>query len=370
VSAHRGGRSFAARVVAWQAAHGRHGLPWQASRDPYRIWLSEVMLQQTQVATVVPYFTRFCDRYPDVAALAAAPLVDVLALWAGLGYYARARNLHACARQVVEGHGGRFPLDAPTLARLPGIGRSTAAAIAAFCAGAREPILDGNVKRVLARHFAVPGDVASAKVERLLWDKAESLLPAAADMPAYTQGLMDLGATVCTRRAPKCRACPLARTCVANSSGCIEQFPAPRPRRETPLKRVWALLALHEGRVLLQRRAPAGVWGGLYALPQFDSAAALRRAAGAIDTRPRLRRLPPRAHAFTHFKLALLPRRLDVRSPPPALREDDLIWLPLAAIDTAPLPAPVLALLREVAQAAPATAAGRSAAPGRRRKPA
>jgi len=307
------------------------------------------MLQQTQVATVIPYYTRFCGRFPDLAALAAAPLVDVLSLWAGLGYYARARNLHACARQVMERFDGRFPLDARTLAQLPGIGRSTAAAVAALCTGAREPILDGNVKRVLARHFAVEGDVSSAAVERLLWDRAASLLPASADMPAYTQGLMDLGATVCTRRAPKCDACPLARTCAARASGRAEQLPAARRRRETPARRAWALLALHEGRVLLQRRAPAGVWGGLYALPQFGSAAALRRAASEIDARPTLQALPPRRHAFTHFTLTLMPRRLDVRSRRPTVREDDFVWRPLAGIDSAPLPAPILALLREIA---------------------
>jgi A/G-specific adenine glycosylase len=354
VSAPEDERGFAARLVAWQAAHGRQGLPWQGSRDPYRVWLSEVMLQQTQVATVIAYYERFCARFPDLAALAAAPLADVLSVWAGLGYYARARNLHACARQVVEHHGGRFPLAAGELVQLPGIGRSTAAAIAAFCAGAREPILDGNVKRVLVRHFAIEGDPGSAAVERALWEQAAALLPSAADMPAYTQALMDLGATVCTRQAPRCRACPLSSTCIAHANGRVEELPAPRPPRRVPERRAWALLALHEMRVLLQRRAPAGIWGGMYALPQFDSPSALRRAAAALDAAPKLQTLPPRRHAFTHFTLTLLARRLDVRSSPPVLREDDLLWLPLAQIDTAPLPAPVLALLREVASAGPA----------------
>jgi A/G-specific adenine glycosylase len=366
VSARSGGRSFAARIVAWQAARGRRELPWQGTRDPYRVWLSEVMLQQTQVATVIPYYARFCARFPDVTALAAAPLADVLSLWAGLGYYARARNLHACARLVVENFGGNFPLDAQALARLPGIGRSTAAAIAAFCTGAREPILDGNVKRVLARHFAVEGDVGTSRVERELWDKAASLLPSSADMPAYTQGLMDLGATVCTRRAPGCGACPLARTCVAKATHRVDQLPVPRPRRTLRQRRAWALLALHENRVLLQRRAPSGIWGGLYALPQFESADALRRAAGEVDARPRLTRLPPRRHAFTHFTLTLMPFRLDVRSPPPALHEDDRLWLPLERIDTAPLPAPILALLREITRAGDGVAAGQPARTGRR----
>jgi A/G-specific adenine glycosylase len=351
--------------------HGRRDLPWQAHREPYRIWLSEVMLQQTQVATVVPYYTRFCERFPDVETLAAAPLADVLALWAGLGYYARARNLHACARQVVERFGGRFPLDASALTRLPGIGRSTAAAIAAFCTNARVPILDGNVKRVLVRHFAVEGDPSQAGVERVLWDKAAALLPPKSDMAAYTQGLMDLGATVCTRRAAKCDACPLRRSCVAKATGRVEQLPVARARRLMPSRRAWALLALHENRVLLQQRAPAGVWGGLYALPQFTSAAALRRAASAIDCRPRLQALPPRSHSFTHFSLTLLPMRLDVRAPPRALCESDLVWLPLAHIDAAPLPAPILSLLREVARpAATATTRLPVTASGRRRAPA
>jgi A/G-specific adenine glycosylase len=369
VSPRSADRAFAARIVAWQATHGRHDLPWQRTRDPYRVWLAEVMLQQTQVATVIPYYTRFTERFPDIAALAAAPLVDVLSIWAGLGYYARARNLHACARQVAQRFAGRLPVDAQTLAQLPGIGRSTAAAIAAFCSDAREPILDGNVKRVLARHFAVEGNVASGKVERVLWGKAASLLPAAADMRAYTQGLMDLGATLCTRKAPSCGVCPLARTCLAYASGRVEQLPAARPRRQPPARRAWALLALHDGRVLLQRRAPAGVWGGLYALPLFSSARALQGAAGEIDPRPKLRALPPRRHAFTHFTLTLLPRRLDVRSPPPALREDDLIWLPLASADSAPLPAPILALLREIGPSGKELAGAPSAARrGRRRK--
>jgi A/G-specific adenine glycosylase len=347
------GRSFAARLIAWQARHGRHDLPWQADREPYRVWLAEVMLQQTQVGVVIPYFTRFCRRFPDVVALATAPLDDVLASWAGLGYYARARNLVACARVVVERHGGRFPLDAATLAQLPGIGRSTAGAIAAFCAEAREPILDGNVRRVLARHFGIDGDPSSPPVVRQLWQQAAALLPDSPRMPAYTQAIMDLGATVCTRRAPRCESCPVAGTCVARRTGRVDELPAPRQRRPERSRRAWTLLALHDGRVLLQRRAPTGVWGGLYSPPQFDSLAALRRTAAQLDAAPRLRVLPPRSHAFTHFTLTLLPRRLDIRSPPPRLREEDLLWLPLAELGAAPLPAPIAALLREVASPAP-----------------
>jgi A/G-specific adenine glycosylase len=344
----RRGDGFAARLVAWQAVNGRRDLPWQGERDPYRVWLSEVMLQQTQVGVVVPYFLRFCEQYPDVGALAAAPLDDVLALWAGLGYYARARNLHACAKEVVERHGGRFPLDPAALAALPGIGRSTAGAIAAFCAGARAPILDGNVRRVLVRHFAIDGDAGASTVERLLWHRAQSLLPASAEMPAYTQAIMDLGATVCTRRSPRCGMCPVGNTCLARRAGQADRLPAARQSRPLRERRAWALVALHEGRVLLQRRAPTGVWGGLHALPLYESAAALRRAAAELDAAAKPRPLPSRTHAFTHFVLTLLPRRLDIRSPTPRLRDADLLWLPLSRIETAPLPAPVAALLREI----------------------
>ena len=212
---------FAERVVAWQTAHGRRGLPWQGARDPYRVWLSEIMLQQTRVATVVDYYARFLRRFPDLASLAAAPLADVMRLWAGLGYYSRARNLHACARRVVTEHGGEFPRDAQALARLPGIGRTTAAAIAAFCFDERVAILDGNVKRVLARHFGIEGDPRAAAVQCRLWQLAGELLPPRRAMRAYTQGLMDLGATVCTRARPRCEACPIASNCVALRTGRV-----------------------------------------------------------------------------------------------------------------------------------------------------
>ena len=356
--------SFAARIIAWQATHGRQDLPWQSSSDPYRVWLAEIMLQQTQVATVIPYFVRFCARFPNVATLAAASIDDVLSLWAGLGYYARARNLHAGARQVVERWGGRFPTDADTLMQLPGIGRSTAGAIAAFCAGACEPILDGNVKRVLARHFAIAGDPRTTAVERRLWEQARSLLPPSADMAAYTQGLMDLGATLCRHRAPRCDECPLRRTCAAHRSGRVDAFPGAKARRPVPARRAWALLAVHGDRVLLQRRPPAGLWGGLYALPQFTSAAQLRRAADELDPGAALKVMPARRHVFTHFSLTLLPRRLDLCALPPAGRGDDRVWLSLTTIDSAPLPAPVLALLREVAAESHAAASG-ALAPGK-----
>ncbi|MFP4905238.1 A/G-specific adenine glycosylase, partial [Paraburkholderia sp. BR14261] len=232
---------FAPRLIAWQREHGRHDLPWQNTRDPYRIWLSEIMLQQTQVSTVIPYYTRFLERFPTVEALAAAPDDDVMALWAGLGYYSRARNLHRCAQVVADTHGGKFPQTVEALAELPGIGRSTAAAIASFAFGARETILDGNVKRVLARVFGVEGFPGEKRVENAMWTLAETLVPGPeasdADVSAYTQGLMDLGATLCGRGKPDCARCPFAQDCVANTTGRQRELPAARPKKAVPTRR-------------------------------------------------------------------------------------------------------------------------------------
>lgn len=340
---------FADRLIAWQATHGRSALPWQRTRDPYRVWLSEIMLQQTQVATVLGYYARFLDRFPTVADLAAADLSDVMPLWAGLGYYARARNLHACAVAVVRDHGGVFPREAQALAQLPGIGRSTGAAIAAFCFDQRAAILDGNVKRVLARHFAVDGDPAQAAVERCLWSLAESLLPAdASQMPAYTQAVMDLGATRCTRAQPRCGECPVASTCIARRDGRIDELPTPRLRKTAPLRQAQMLVLLQGKMVLLQQRPPTGLWGGLLALPQFDDEAQLRAGLVALTgaaCEPSA--LPPRRHAFTHFTLEFTPRlaRLDRL---PALHDAALRWVPLAAIESQALPAPMKRLLLDL----------------------
>jgi A/G-specific adenine glycosylase len=340
---------FATRLIAWQAAHGRRDLPWQRTRDPYRVWLSEIMLQQTQVATVLGYYARFLDRFPTVAALAAADLTEVMPLWAGLGYYARARNLHACAQAVMRDHGGAFPRSAQALARLPGIGRSTAAAIAAFCFDERAAILDGNVKRVLARHFAIDGDPAQAAVERRLWTLAGSLLPdAPAGMPAYTQAVMDLGATLCTRSQPRCNDCPLAASCIARRDGRVDELPAARARKAAPLRRAQMLVLLHAEAVLLQQRPPEGLWGGLLAPPQYDDETQLRAGLLALTgaaNEPSA--LPPRRHAFTHFTLEFTPRlaRLDRL---PALHDAALRWVPLAAIESQALPAPVKTLLADL----------------------
>jgi A/G-specific adenine glycosylase len=306
---------FAERVIAWQRSHGRSGLPWQQTRDPYLVWLSEIMLQQTQVTTVLGYYHRFLDRFPTVAALAAAPSEDVLALWSGLGYYARARNLHRCAQVVVEAHGGSFPGTAAELAELPGIGRSTAAAIAAFCFGERVAILDGNVKRVLTRVLAWERDIGQSASEKALWQVATELLPAAgpgtdldAAMSTYTQGLMDLGATVCTIRRPACDACPAHAMCQGRASGTPARFPI-KTRKMKRSERSNVLLWLQQkDRVWLVRRADTGVWAQLWSLPEFDTAIALER---AVEHWPgTLEWMTPFKHVLTHFDWNLQPLKL------------------------------------------------------------
>ncbi|WP_235531865.1 A/G-specific adenine glycosylase [Pelomonas sp. Root1237] len=295
------GADFGKTVVAWQRRHGRNTLPWQNTRDPYRVWLSEVMLQQTQVATVLGYYERFLARWPKVTDLAAASLDEVLAQWAGLGYYSRARNLHACARAVADLHGGEFPGTAAALQTLPGIGRSTAAAIAAFCFGERVAILDGNVKRVLSRVLAFSGDLSSSAAEKKLWDRATELLPER-DVDRYTQGLMDLGATICSTRSPDCLLCPVQPMCRGQQEGDPTRFPVKtrklkRGRREN----WWLWVESVEGRVLLQQRPDTGVWAGLWTLPMFDDEASARAAlpGGELETLPRLQ------HALTHFDWVL-----------------------------------------------------------------
>ncbi len=341
---------IAAPVIAWQRRHGRHDLPWQGTRDPYRLWLSEVMLQQTQVATVLAYYPRFLERFADVRALAAAPLDDVLALWSGLGYYSRARNLHRCAQAVVAEHGGVFPRNAQALAALPGIGRSTAAAIAAFAYGERAAILDGNVKRVLTRVLGFGEDLALPAHERALWQHAQALLPQRG-IEAYTQGLMDLGATLCSARAPACERCPLDAACVARLEGHPERYPV-KTRRTQRGSRHNALLWLsHADRVWLTQRPPVGVWAGLWTLPLFDSAPALQALIGPWPGKSD--GLPPIDHALTHFDWRLepwrhqLPARLSaverrgIEAALPAGR-----WFTLAEALALGLPAPIRKLLQ------------------------
>ncbi|MCS6786685.1 MAG: A/G-specific adenine glycosylase [Thiobacillaceae bacterium] len=340
-------QDFAARLIDWQRTHGRHDLPWQGTRDPYRIWVAEIMLQQTQVLTVIPYYTRFLARFPDLAELARAPLEAVLALWSGLGYYARARNLHRAARLVVERHEGRFPRRFEDIVRLPGVGRSTAAAIAVFAYGERRAILDGNVRRVLARVFGVEGWPGQAAVAARLWALAEALLPEH-DLPAYTQGLMDLGASVCTRRRPRCAHCPLT-ACSARLSGRQHELPAPRPRRDAPRREADLLVLLHAGAVLLERRPPSGVWGGLWSLPQCPQGVDAGEAARRLGCEPAaVEPLARLEHAFTHFTLSIRPWLVHVRAPIAASESAGRLWLPLAELDGAALPAPVRRLLQAV----------------------
>jgi A/G-specific adenine glycosylase len=339
--------TFASRVIAWQRDMGRHALPWQNTRDAYRIWLSEIMLQQTQVTTVTSYYLRFLDAFPDVASLAAAPVDRVMQLWSGLGYYRRAHLLHRAAKVVVEMHGGVFPVRASTLEALPGIGRSTAAAIAAFSNGERGAILDGNVKRVLVRHEGIDGFPGASHVERALWTRAEALLPDR-DIEAYTQGMMDLGATVCLRANPRCESCPVAADCVARLEARIAELPTPRPRKPLPRRAITILLLERQGEVLLERRPAAGIWAGLWSLPEAEHGCDIESMCRTrFDAKVRLRDpLPSIEHGFTHFHLDLTPQPCDVEQWPRSAEEPGLVWLPLADAAGAALPAPIKKLLR------------------------
>ncbi|WP_417068954.1 A/G-specific adenine glycosylase [Niveibacterium terrae] len=340
---------FAKTLITWQKSAGRHGLPWQENRDPYRIWLSEVMLQQTQVDTVIPYFQRFVERFPDLATLAAAPLDAVLGLWSGLGYYARARNLHRCAQVIVEELGGSFPETPDAIAALPGIGRSTAAAIAAFSFGAHSAILDGNVKRVLCRHQGITGFPGERAVEQKLWALAEALLPKR-DVDIYTQAMMDLGATVCTRSRPACAACPVAADCVARAQGLTDSLPTPRPKKTIPERRSAVLIARAGSSVLLEKRPPHGIWGGLYALPEIpasEEATVFATTLGLAPLGP-IEALATVEHRFTHFLLHIEPRMLAVR---PCALQDAARWRWASADEWAELglPSPIRRLLDKLA---------------------
>jgi len=359
---------FGMRVVAWQRQHGRHDLPWQNTRDPYRIWLSEIMLQQTQVAAVIEYFQRFVTALPTVAALAQAPADQVMALWAGLGYYSRARNLHRCAKAVVDDHGGVFPSDPAVLVTLPGIGRSTAAAIAAFSAGVRTPILDGNVKRVFARVFGIHGYPGERAIETCMWALAEHALPPAGptqaeDMVAYTQGLMDLGATICSRGKPQCLAdpdaCPLSPDCVARRDGLTAVLPTPKPRAAIPERSTVMVIVRHDRNVLVQLRPDSGIWGGLWSLPEIavnavpfdpelaeDAALAMAQRFGNAARAYLAGEL---THVFTHFRLLIRAIRVDLDSTSPHIG-GDIRWLSLDDLDALGTPAPVRRLLEDQAR--------------------
>ena len=337
---------LAAQVVRWQKIHGRNDLPWQNTRDPYRVWLSEIMLQQTQVATVLDYFARFIKRFPNVWSLADASPDDVLSLWSGLGYYSRARNLHACARQVVALHGGAFPGSAEVLLTLPGIGRSTAGAIAALCFGERVAILDGNVKRVLTRVLGFGADLAVAANERALWDAATGLLPShdlAHSMPRYTQGMMDLGATVCLARKPMCLVCPVSELCVARRTGEPQNYPVKTRKLKRSSQSLWMLWAqTTDASVYLQRRPTPGVWAGLYCFPLFDDRESLLQAVPK-RSHTALQEAPAFKHVLTHKDLHLHPVR--VQLPAAALAKLEGAWFAAADWPRLGLPAPIKKLL-------------------------
>ncbi len=347
--------SVAPRLLPWFRRHGRKDLPWQRDPTPYRVWVSEIMLQQTQVGTVIPYYERFMARFPDVATLAAAPVDEVLHLWSGLGYYARARNLHRAAGQLVAVHGGRFPPDFEAVHALPGVGRSTAGAILALAHGERHAILDGNVRRVLARCFGVDGWPGLPAVEAALWRLAEACTPAA-EVAAYTQAIMDLGATLCTRSRPACGLCPLQEGCVARAEGRQAALPAPRPRpRERRRERRHVLVVIRgDASVLLEQRPPEGLWGGLWGLPEFAGEPEARQWSeqrlGVGE--PRFDAWPPLLHSFTHFDLELVPLTLRVAAPAsPAAA--GYVWYNCRAPARVGLAAPVAKIIRAVGGPAP-----------------
>ncbi|MGE0557957.1 MAG: A/G-specific adenine glycosylase [Burkholderiales bacterium] len=340
---------FAAALTAWQKRHGRHDLPWQNTRDPYAVWLSEIMLQQTQVAAVIPYYQRFLARFPDLKALAEAPLDEVLASWSGLGYYSRARNLHRAVQAVMAQHGGKFPDTPDAIMALPGIGRSTAAAILVFAFGKRSAILDGNVKRVLARVRGIAGYPGETAVAAQLWREAEALLPKTGLRP-YTQGLMDLGATVCVRRKPRCTECPVQGLCVAFKAGCVSELPAPRPRKALPQRRTMMLVLQRAGEILLEKRPATGIWGGMWCFPEEDAdadavAACTRRYGATVTLREPL---PLIAHAFTHFRLDILPQPATVSAWPQRAEEPGRLWITPDDALRAAVPAPVRGIIEQL----------------------
>lgn len=352
--------SFATALISWQREHGRHGLPWQGG-SAYRVWLSEIMLQQTQVVTVIPYYQRFIASFPTISSLAAASEEQVLSHWSGLGYYARGRNLHRAAQIIVSLHEGEFPQQYEQILALPGIGRSTAAAICAQAYQQRYAILDGNVKRVLARYCGISGSPSIKSVENKLWQQAEVLLPHD-DIEHYTQALMDMGALLCTRNKPQCGSCPVQGHCIAFLDGRIGELPTPRPRKTLPEKQATLVLLMHGNDILLEKRAPQGIWGGLWCLPQFDNEATASiwckqqglnhltppfQSDLPVHSKKHFKTPRPFTHTFTHFKLHITPKVLHVASKPPHTQSTH-IWLDVDAALSAAIPTPLRKLLKEI----------------------
>lgn len=343
--------SIATQLIHWHREYGRHHLPWQGNRDPYAIWLSEIMLQQTQVNTVIPYYVRFMQAFPTISSLAQSPLDAVLALWSGLGYYSRARNLHQTARILMQDYHGQFPGTRAAIQQLPGIGRSTAAAIAVFAYGKREAILDGNVKRVFTRYFGIAGYPGESKTQNLLWSRAEELLPVyyhAGQIETYTQALMDLGATVCTRRSPLCEICPLQQHCVAFKENRVNQLPTTKLRKPLPKKETIFLMLIQDQKLLLEKRPPSGIWGELWCPPEIEigvDAAVYCQSYLGIRVQSSIE-LPVLDHQFTHYKLRIHSQLLEVVSDT-LIQQNKFIWIkPSDALEQA-IPAPVRKLLKQ-----------------------
>ena len=340
---------IAARLLTWHTHHGRKNLPWQRSSDPYSVWLSEIMLQQTQVTTVIGYFERFTAQFPTIQSLANAHVDDVLALWSGLGYYARARNLHKAAQIIAAQYNGKFPENIDDVIALPGIGRSTAGAILAFSKSQRHPILDGNVKRVLCRYYAIAGHPGKREVESQLWTLADENTPAK-KVSQYTQAIMDLGATLCTRKNPQCPDCPLLDSCAAKRQGLVDQLPSPKPKKKSPTKHIIMLIILgKKPNVLLEKRPPSGIWGGLWSLPECNIDTDINRhcqdklGLNVLQANP----LAPLKHSFSHYHLIINPHQLTV-SKTDTLKEDNLKWIDLKQVHQLGLPKPVKSLLDDV----------------------
>ncbi len=343
---------FQQAVLDWFDEHGRKDLPWQHQINPYRVWVSEIMLQQTQVSTVIPYYQRFMDSFPDVESLAAADIDQVLHLWTGLGYYARGRNLHKTAIKVVQEYGGKFPLTVDEMEQLPGIGRSTAGAILSIASGVRAPILDGNVKRVLARFEAWPGWYGQSAVSKQLWEFSEHYTPKQR-VGDFTQAMMDLGATLCARSRPRCGDCPLLDHCVAYASDTVDRYPEPRPKKQIPLKQCWMLLLEDgNGQVQLHRRPPTGIWGGLWCFPEYESEetllAAGKRLGYQLDESPSI---DPFTHTFSHYQLRVHPIRMTLGEQCQQVAEaQDQLWCDLHQPAEVGLAAPVKKLLKRLAK--------------------
>jgi A/G-specific adenine glycosylase len=371
---------FASCLIRWQEQHGRHDLPWQGA-DAYRVWLSEIMLQQTQVATVIPYYQRFTTSFPTIATLAAATEEQVLAHWSGLGYYARGRNLHRAARIIIEKHHGDFPREFEQILELPGIGRSTAAAICALAYHERRAILDGNVKRVLARYCGIAGWAGDKKMEARFWQQAEVLLPdkttshstkpasgqvagylppgegwgggevveGRSEIATYTQALMDLGATLCTRSKPKCGGCPVSSDCVALQSSRVSELPTPRPRKAVPERHATFLLLMHGNDILLEKRPGSGIWGGLWCPPQFDDETAARDwfVQNGMEA-SHGERLTTFTHTFTHFKLHITPLKIQIARKPLRAAQPGSVWLEVGEALRAAIPTPVRSMLQKL----------------------